>query len=266
MHRYLPAPTESAVHFYFLTIHFYAVSILLGILVALTLTKRRFAESSRDSEHIYEVAARIIPAGIIGGRMYHVITSPDAYFGKNGHPLNVFKIWEGGMGIWGAVALGALVAYRYFQRAGKRELFPVFADALVPGLLLAQAIGRWGNWFNNELFGSPSTLPWALKVPLEFRPTGFEIYSTFHPTFLYESLWCAFGAVMVLQISAFSRLKAGSLFLAYIIYYCIGRFVFESIRIDPAHHILGLRVNMWISFIGLSVATYFLLRREKSPR
>jgi len=161
------------------------------------------------------------------------------------------------MGIWGAVALGAWIAYRYFKQRDRTSDFPIFADAIVPGLLLAQAIGRWGNWFNNELFGEPSNLPWALKVPINFRPMGFENYTTFHPTFLYESLWCAIGAAIVWRVKALSQLKRGSLFLLYIVFYCVGRLGIESLRIDPAHHLGGLRVNIWISLIGMSVGAYF---------
>lgn len=266
MHRFFPEPPGQAVHFLSLTIHFYAVSILLGILVAITIVKKRYAIDGAHEEDIYELAARIIPAGIIGGRIYHVVTSPDAYFGSGGHPADALKIWEGGMGIWGAVALGTLVAYRYFRKRERREDFLLFADALVPGLLLAQAIGRWGNWFNNELFGRPTTLPWALRVPVEFRPVGYERYSTFHPTFLYESIWCALGALLVWKIAQLSALRRGSLFLLYIAYYCVGRLGCESLRIDAAHHIGGLRVNIWVSLVGICVATYFFLRNQKSTR
>lgn len=266
MHRFLPAPPASAVHLSFFTIHFYAVSILIGIICAIAISKKRYVQAGGDESDIYELAARIIPAGIIGGRLYHLATSPDAYFGKNGDPINALKIWEGGMGIWGAVALGALVAYKFFSRMGRSASFPLFADALVPGLLIAQAIGRWGNWFNNELFGRPTTLPWALRVPIDYRPSGFESFQTFHPTFLYESLWCLLGAFLAWRINRLSQLRPGKLFIAYIAFYSLGRLLIESIRIDPAHHLLGLRVNIWVSLLGFCVATYFFLRRAKTSR
>lgn len=266
MHRYLPSPSASAVHFGFLTIHFYALSILFGIVVAILLTRKRWNDAGENPELIYDLALWVIPSGIIGGRIYHVITSPDAYFGKDGTPLSAFKIWEGGLGIWGAVALGATATYLRLRSLGLQEKFPLFADVIAPGLLLAQAIGRWGNWFNIELFGKPSTLPWALEIPQNYRPIGFENFATFHPTFLYESLWCALGALLIFAIPRLSRRNPGSLFLRYIIFYCVGRLAFESLRIDPAHTIAGLRVNIWVSLLGICVATYFLKKSRKSPR
>jgi prolipoprotein diacylglyceryl transferase len=266
MHRFLPAPPVSSVHLSFVTIHFYAVAILLGIISAIAITKVFYLSRGGHESDLYELAARLVPTGIVGGRIYHLITSPDAYFGKHGHPLSALKIWEGGMGIWGAVALGALVAYLYFVRRKRQAEFPIFADALVPGLLIAQAIGRWGNWFNNELFGKPSTVPWALRVPVEFRPNGFENFSTFHPTFLYESLWCLLGAFVMWKMSRALQLQPGVLFIAYIAYYSFGRLLIESIRIDPAHVVAGLRVNIWVSLLGFCVASYVLMRKTKSAR
>ena len=266
MHRFFPAPPVQAVHFSFITIHFYALMILIGIFVAIFLTKHRYVSQGFEEEDIYEIAARVIPAGIIGGRIYHVITSPDAYFGKNGRPLDAVKIWQGGMGIWGAVSLGALFAYLYFAKRERKGDFPIFADALAPGLLLAQAIGRWGNWFNNELFGRPSSLPWALNVPIEFRPQGFETYSHFHPTFLYESLWCLLIALFLWILPRRFQVVRGNLFVLYIALYCVGRLVIESMRIDAAHHIAGLRLNVWVRLMGFCVATYFFVRKQKGSR
>ncbi|MEI6038676.1 MAG: prolipoprotein diacylglyceryl transferase [Actinomycetes bacterium] len=268
MHRYLPAPPLSLVHFGIFTVHFYALAILLGIFAALWLGRRRYKLAGGNPDDITDVAIWTIPAGIVGGRLYHVITSPDAYFGSGGHPIDAFKIWQGGMGIWGAVAVGVGISYLVFKRSSRSLSYGRFADALAPALLLAQAIGRWGNWFNNELFGKPTNLPWGLEVPLEFRPAGFENYQTFHPTFLYESLWCILGVIAILTIPRLNLLKSGKLFIGYIAFYCLGRLGCESLRIDQAHLIGGVRINIWVSLLGLCLSTFVLLKspnsREKS--
>jgi prolipoprotein diacylglyceryl transferase len=170
------------------------------------------------------------------------------------------------MGIWGAIALGTLVSYNVFTRKRRSLSFLHFADALAPGLLIAQGIGRWGNYFNVELFGRPSRLPWALSVPINYRPAGYENFQTFHPTFLYESLWCLLGAALLLFISRRISLQTGALFLGYIAFYCLGRLGIESLRIDTAHYLWGLRINIWVSGIGFCVASYFLYRKAKSAR
>jgi len=265
MHRFFPSPPLSLVHFGIFTVHFYALAILLGICAALWLGRRRYKLAGGNPDDITEVAIWTIPAGIVGGRLYHVITSPDAYFGSGGHPIDALKIWQGGMGIWGAVALGTGVSYLVFKKSTRSLSFPYFADALAPALLLAQAIGRWGNWFNNELFGKPTNLPWGLEVPLEFRPTGYENYQTFHPTFLYESLWCILGVIAILTIPRLNLLKPGKLFIGYVAFYCLGRLGCESLRIDQAHLIGGVRINFWVSLLGLCLASVVLLKYSKNP-
>ena len=260
MHRYIPSPTVSAVHFGFLTIHFYALAILLGIIAAISIGRFRYERVGGDPEEITDIAIWAIPAGIVGGRAYHVLTSPDAYFGAQGKPLDALKIWQGGMGIWGAVALGTAVSYIAFKSKPRSLTFPHFLDALAPGLLLAQAIGRWGNWFNIELFGKPSTFPWALQVPIASRPHGYENFSTFHPTFLYESLWCLFGALIILSLPKARQMQPGKIFLGYAAFYCLGRLGIESLRIDPAHTIGGLRLNIWVSLIGIGTFSYLFFK------
>ena len=246
--------------------HFYALSILLGIIVAVSVGRLRYSQAGGDLDEITDIALWAIPAGIVGGRIYHVITSPDAYFGAHGKPLDALKIWEGGMGIWGAIALGTAVAFYAFKKKSRSLSFAQLADALAPGLLIAQAIGRWGNWFNVELFGGPSKLPWALEIPFQSRPVGYEIYSTFHPTFLYESLWCFAGAALFIWVPRLRQLQPGKVFIGYIAFYCLGRLGFESLRIDQAHLIGGLRVNIWVSFVGLSVSTFFFLKEGRTSR
>jgi prolipoprotein diacylglyceryl transferase len=260
--RYLPTPSHSAIELGAITLHYYALCILLGIICALAIGRVRWKKSGGIASELYDLAIYVIPAGIIGGRLYHVITTPELYFGKSGKLSNAFKIWEGGMGIWGAVALGALVAYIYFQARPRSLTFTQAIDALAPGILIAQSIGRWGNWFNHELFGRPSTLPWALKIPLIDRPMGFEGYSTFQPTFLYESLWCLLCALVILYLPQVRKLASGSTFLLYIFLYCLGRIWIESLRIDAAHHIFGVRLNFWVSLLCALTSLLLLVKRQ----
>jgi prolipoprotein diacylglyceryl transferase len=263
---FIPTPSHSAVALGPLTVHFYAVCILIGVITAITIGRNRFAKLGGDVNEITDLAIFAIPAGIIGGRLYHVITSPDRYFGISGHPLDAFKIWDGGLGIWGAIGLGTLVAFLVFRNSQRSLGFGSFADALAPGLLIAQGIGRFGNWFNGELFGRPTTLPWGLEIPAPLRPTGFENFATFHPTFLYEALWCFFAAWVILRLARYFAEKPGTLFYLYIALYCLGRAGIEALRIDEAHHIFGLRLNEWVSLIGLLSATFIVLTRLRESK
>ena len=263
MHRSIPTPSVSSFSVGPLTIHFYALCIIAGIAIAIFLGDKRYRRAGGGANIVADVAIAAVPAGIIGGRLYHLITSPDAYFGSQGRPLDAFKIWNGGLGIWGAVALGTLVAWWQHERLRRRGRegvlsFAAFADAMAPGLLFAQAVGRLGNWFNGELFGSPTTLPWALKIPVGSRPLGYESYQTFHPTFLYEALWCLVVAFVLLLLE--HKFKPGQSFLFYIAAYCVGRFFIESLRIDAAHTFAGLRVNVWMSIIVAIVASFLFWR------
>jgi len=267
----IPTPSTSAIGIGPLTIHFYAVCIIVGVAVAIWLGDRRyrsFANNNDDSIGVVaDVAIYAVPAGIIGGRIYHVISSPAPYFGANGNPIDALKIYEGGLGIWGAISLGTLAAwFAYRKRSVNLELpsFRLFIDALAPGILIAQAIGRIGNWFNGELFGKPFSGPWALEIPLSKRPVGFLQYETFHPTFLYEAIWCLLIAVLLLWLTP--KLKPGQSFALYVALYCLGRFAIESLRIDDANKILGLRVNLWTALIvGISAIVVVLrLSRQKT--
>ena len=246
-----PTPTQSALEIGPLTIHYYALCIITGIAIAIWLGDKRFREQTVNGQSVVsEVAITAVPVGIIGGRLYHVISSPSAYFGANGNPLDVLKIWQGGLGIWGAISLGLFGAYLRYRTLQKRidlPSFAVFVDALAPGILFAQAIGRFGNWFNGELFGGPLDTWWALDVPSKYRPFGFSEFESFHPTFLYEAIWCTLVATLLIVFG--KRLKAGQVFAAYVFAYCVGRFFIELIRIDSANTIAGLRVNVWVSVI-----------------
>lgn len=269
MFRSIPTPAISEIGVGPLTIHFYALFIVTGIGLAIYLGDRRYRRAGGGKNVVSDVAIAAVPAGIIGGRLYHLITSPDAYFGAQGHPLDAFKIWQGGLGIWGAIALGTFVAWRQhgrLKRQGRLGMlsFAQFADALAPGVLLAQAIGRFGNWFNGELFGKPTTLPWGLEIPVASRPVGYESFQTFQPTFLYEALWCLLVAFLIIVLER--KFKPGQGFLFYISAYCVGRSFIESMRIDSAHTIAGLRVNVWVSVVVGVSAGYLFWRRGRSYR
>ena len=262
--RFIPTPSNSSIELGPITLHYYALCILLGIIVALAIGAARWRKSGGITSELYDLAIYVIPAGIIGGRLYHVLTTPELYFGSQGHLGDAFKIWEGGMGIWGAVALGVLVAYIYFQRRARTITFALAVDALAPGILVAQAIGRWGNWFNHELFGAPCNLPWALRIPLQDRPSGYERFATFQPTFLYESLWCLFCAGVILFAPRIRKLRPGNTFLLYIFLYCLGRSWIEAFRIDRAHLIWGVRLNVWVALIFGFISILFIYKRERS--
>lgn len=254
MKSFIPTPRSSVLELGFFTLHYYAICILLGIVTAIWLTKRRYNAQGGDIDEISDLALLIVPLGIIGGRLYHVITSPQKYFGSGGSPISALKIWEGGLGIWGAISLGALGAFLYYKKSERSLSFASLADVIAPGLLIAQGIGRFGNWFNGELFGRPTNIPWALQIPIGKRPIGFENFATFHPTFLYEAIWCFFIAAIILRLDLFKKLAGtGAIFTFYVSSYSFGRLFIEAIRIDDANLILGLRLNIWVAaslFLG----------------
>ncbi len=247
----IPAPPGSVWHLGPFPLRAYALAIVLGIVVAWWTLDRRYRARGGPAEASVDIAVWAVLFGIAGGRLYHVVTDYQLYFAAGRSPLAALEIWNGGLGIWGAVALGAFGAWIGARRQGLR-LAPV-ADALVPGLLAAQAIGRWGNWFNQELFGASTDLPWGLEVDAAHMPAGYPEGTLFHPTFLYESLWCLFGIAVLLFLERRFDLRGGQLFAAYVMWYTAGRFWIESLRIDTAHHVLDLRLNMWTS-----IAVFFL--------
>ncbi len=264
MKSFIPTPSHSAVALGPLTLHFYAICILLGTIVALLVGRLRYRKQGGDPTEIIDIALFAIPAGIVGGRLYHVLTSPDHYFGTGGRPLDALKIWDGGLGIWGAIALGTLVSFLVFRSKPRSFSFAHFADALAPGVLFAQGIGRFGNWFNGELFGRPTKVPWALEIPLNLRPAGYESYLTFHPTFLYEALWCFFAAGILFYLSQRWQITTGNIFYGYIALYCLGRSVIEPLRIDQAHHLYGVRINEWVSVTALILALFAIYKRQSN--
>lgn len=208
-----------------------------------------------------DIAVWAVPFGLLGGRLYHVITDYELYFSEGRDWVDAFKVWEGGLGIWGAIALGAVGAWIGCRRRGIP--LPAWADALAPGIALAQAIGRWGNWFNQELYGKPTDLPWALHIT---SSTDGRVPGYYHPTFLYESLWCIGVALLVIWADRRFTLGHGRAFALYVAAYCTGRGWIEYMRIDDAHHILGVRLNVWTAIIVFLLAvTYFVLSAKKRP-
>ena len=267
--RFIPSPPDSSFEVGPLTFHFYALCIIVGIAIAIWLGDKRLrAHDPNLTSVVADVAIFAVPSGIIGGRIYHVISSPSDFFGSSGTFLDIFAIWKGGLGIWGAISLGALGAYVGYRRVGQKRPditlphFLVFLDALAPGILFAQAIGRFGNWFNVELFGRPLEAWWALEVPVAQRPSALRAFETFHPTFLYEAIWCSLIAFALILLS--KKFLQGQVFAIYVAAYCLGRFFIESIRIDSAHLFFGLRQNEWVSItVGVLALACFLRIRQK---
>jgi prolipoprotein diacylglyceryl transferase len=235
--------------------------IALGVLAAVALAQRRWVARGGRREDITGLAMWAVPAGLIGARIYHVITDPELFRGRW---LHVFVVWEGGLGIPGGIAAGVLVGAAVARR---RHLpIPALLDTVAPALPLAQAIGRWGNWFNQELFGGPTRLPWALRVDPAHRPAAYAHVATFHPTFLYESLWNLALVALLLLVERTVRLRPGRLFVIYVAGYALGRLWIERLRIDHANRILGLRVNEWVSLLALAGCLVVLVTDRHRPR
>jgi prolipoprotein diacylglyceryl transferase len=269
----IPSPTTSVWHVFGLPVRAYAICIVLGIVVSVLVMEYRLRRRGVAPWASLDMAVWAVPFGIVGARIYHVITSPGDYFGSGGDPIRAFYIWEGGLGIWGAVAGGALGAWFAARQLGLP--LTVFADALAPGIPLGQAVGRLGNWFNNELYGSVTTLPWGLRVHdmdrsnpghatvIDGEPVTLpELY---HPTFLYEAIWDVGVAVLVWLMDRRFKFGRGRAFALYVMAYTVGRFWIEMLRTDDATHFFGVRLNVFTAIIVfLGALTYFLV--VKGPR
>jgi prolipoprotein diacylglyceryl transferase len=253
----LPSPTQGVWHLWIFPVRAYALCIIIGIVVAVRIGERRYLARGGRPGVVLDIAAWAVPFGIVGGRLYHVATSWQPYFGADGDPVSALYIWQGGLGIWGAVALGTLGGCLAARRAGLRV--PPLADAIAPGILAAQSIGRWGNWFNNELHGGPTDLPWRLRIYDWDQAAGRAVLTDgkptvqgyFHPTFLYESLWSAAGVAILLWADRRFKLGHGRVFALYVVVYTSGRLWIEALRTDEANRILGLRLNIWTSIVVL---------------
>lgn len=244
----------------------YAFFILLGIAAALVLANMRLVARGAEPWIVLDIAVWAVPFGILGGRLYHVATHYSDYFYDGSEPLRIFYVWEGGLAIFGAISLGAFGAFIGSRVVGLR--FTAFLDALAPGLLVAQGIGRIGNYFNQELFGAPTSLPWGLKIdrPNSAIPIGIPDETLFHPTFLYEMGWNFAGALALIWLGRNQSLEWGRLFALYLIWYGVGRAALETIRLDAAEIVLGLRINFWgAAFIILLGLVIFVGQKIRHP-
>ncbi|MEU1721039.1 prolipoprotein diacylglyceryl transferase [Nonomuraea sp. NPDC005692] len=268
----IPSPSQGVWYLGIIPIRAYALCIVLGVVVAVWLSERRWVARGGQKGTIIDIAVPAVIFGLIGGRLYHVITDWQTYFGSRAikEPYQALFIWEGGLGIWGAIALGGVGVWWAVRKRGIS--MSAVADTVAPGIAFAQAIGRWGNWFNQELYGGPTTLPWGLEIDVDH---GGEPGVLYHPTFLYESLWdVALGFLLILAGKRFT-LRHGRLFALYVAGYTLGRFWIEGLRIDPVGGVdhavtfLGLRLNQWTSivlFVGALVYLWVTRNKDTEER
>jgi prolipoprotein diacylglyceryl transferase len=268
---YFPSPPQGVWHLGPIPLRAYALFIILGIIAALLIGDRRWAARGGERGVIYDIALWAVPFGLIGGRLYHLATDWRTYFGDGGAgPIAALRIWDGGLGIWGAVALGGLGAWIACRRRGIP--LPAFGDAIAPGIVLAQAIGRIGNYFNQELFGRETTMPWGLEIFYRRDPAGFvdvhsldgvstgQLAMVVQPTFLYELLWNLLVFAILIFLDRRYTIGHGRLFAAYVALYCVGRFCIELLRDDTATHIAGIRINSFTSmFVFIGAVVYLIL-------
>lgn len=243
--------------------HMYGVILAIGVLVGVYIAEQRWRRRGYPKDGIYDIAFWVVIWGVVGARLYHVVTDYELF---EHDPWRAVQIWRGGLGIWGAVIGGALAV---IVTAWRRHLPTlVIMDCMAPGIILAQAIGRWGNYFNQELFGKPTTLPWALEISPAHRPAGYAQYATFQPTFLYESVACLAIFAVLLLVESRRRLRVGQTFALYVALYTFARFWFENMRIDPAHEIAGMRLNAWVSILVFvfGVGWFVWLGRHEPPQ
>jgi prolipoprotein diacylglyceryl transferase len=258
---FIPSPASNGFHIGPLFIHYYGLMYVIGIALAIVITQRRVRAGGGDPALVGDIALWAVPAGIIGGRIYFDITTPSqiphVWYG-------VFAVWSGGLGVWGGIAAGALVGAWRVRRTGASVA--LFADAIAPALLVAQAVGRIGNYFNKELFGGPTTLPWGLVIPLHYRPVGYTQFRTFQPTFLYEIIWDLLLAAVLVWLGHHRKIKPPGLFALYVVGYSAFRIFEESLRIDNSEHFLGLRLNFYVaSALTIAGLAWFFISQRRSP-
>ena len=259
----IPSPEWSFFDLGPFRIHAYAICILIGIFLATAVTSRRLTKRGGEPGVVLDIILWAVPLGIVGARIFHVLTHPDDYFGAGKNLWEVFAVWNGGIAIFGALIGGAIGAYIGCHRAGIR--FWSFADAVAPALLLAQAMGRLGNWFNHELFGLPTTLPWGLEIESTNAafPVGLPAGTLFHPIFLYEIVWNLVGVAVILILERKFRLRWGTSLGVYLIWYGVGRSVFETIRVDPSEIFLGLRTNVWAALFAIVLGLVIIIVQSR---
>ena len=258
----IPSPSDSVLHLGPLPLHLYGLILAIAVIVAARVAERRWVRRGHAAKDFSDLVVWIVIGGVVGARLYHVVSDYQLF---RGQWLDAFKIWQGGLSIWGAVLGGAVVVVVLARR---RHLdLGDLVDSIAPALVLAQAIGRWGNWANQELYGRPSGLPWAVEIDVAHRPAAYANVATFQPTFLYESLWCLAVFAVLIAVERRVRLMKGQLLALYLMLYTAGRFVFENMRVDPAHRIGPLRLNAWVCIVTFVAASvWFLwLRRHGTP-
>ena len=258
---FIPSPASNGFHIGPLFIHYYGLMYVIGIALAIIITQRRIRQAGGDASLVGDIALWAVPAGIIGGRIYFDITTPNqiphVWYG-------VFAVWSGGLGVWGGIAAGALVGAWRVRRAGASVA--MFADAVAPALLVAQAVGRIGNYFNKELFGGPTSLPWGLVIPQHYRPPGYTHFRTFQPTFLYEIIWDLLLAAVLVWLGHHRKIKPPGLFALYVAGYSAFRIFEESLRIDNSEHFLGLRLNFYVaSVLTIAGIAWFVIAQRRAP-
>ena len=258
--QYIPSPPVNGFHIGPLDIHYYALGYIVGIIFAVLITRWRWAALGGDPDLVLDIALWVVPAGIIGGRIYFDITTPDdiphVWYG-------VFAVWTGGLGIWGGVLLATLVGAWRLRKMG--ITVGSFANAIAPALLVAQGIGRIGNYFNKELFGKPTTLPWGLEIPFNYRPSGYGQFATFQPTFLYELIWDIALAVFLIWLGHRFKIKPWGLFALYVAGYSAFRIFEESVRIDSSEYFLGLRLNFFVAVFGTVAGLIWFVVAQRRP-
>jgi prolipoprotein diacylglyceryl transferase len=259
---YIPSPSHNGFHIGPLFFHVYGIMYVLAVSAAIVVGRHRWRRAGGDPELVYEVAKWGFPAGLLGGRIYFLITTPSQI---PDHWWGPFAIWDGGLGIWGGIAGGVAAGLWVLRRRLPPEQIRGFMDVGAPGLLVAQAFGRVGNYFNQELFGKPSTLPWALKIAPPYRPPGYAQFATYQPTFLYEILWNLALAASLVWLGHHRRIKAPGLFALYVAGYSGFRIFEETLRIDYSVHIIGMRLNFWIALLGCLAGLAWFLRIQRRP-
>jgi prolipoprotein diacylglyceryl transferase len=264
----IPSPSEGVWYLGPLPLRGYAFAIIIGIVVAIWISERRWEARGGTRGEIADLAVWAVPFGLVGARLYHVVTDPDRYFGADGSLWQILYVWRGGLGVWGAIAAGAVGVLVGCRLRGIKVLPAI--DAMAPGVLVAQAFGRWGNWFNQELYGKPTDLPWGLEINPANYPSGtsYPPGTTFHPTFLYESLWCLLAALVLVWADRRWRLGHGRVVALYVMLYTVERGLVENLRIDTVQldDVAGLRLNVWTSIVLFTLAlVFFLYSRRRRP-
>jgi prolipoprotein diacylglyceryl transferase len=255
---YIPSPHDGSLHLGPLVLHLYGLTLLVAIVAAIWLTGRRWLAQGGEWDLVMRVAVWGVGFGVVGARAYHDLTSWSEVPSPKWQ--GVFEVWRGGLGVWGGILLGTIAGAIVVRRSGNSV--KLFMDAIAPGILLAQGIGRIGNWWNQELYGKPTKLPWGLEIDPAHRPLQYLAYGTFHPTFLYELIWDVLGCLLLIWVGRRFKIRPPALFALYVSYYTFGRFFEELLRVDPSQHIAGLRLNAWVSIVVFVLSTVYFVHRQ----